>query len=38
MVAAFLELHDEVNEPGDAALHSFTQRLVVLCQDPTITS
>lgn len=34
MVAAFLEFHHDVNEASDAALHSFTQCLVVLSQNP----
>ena len=34
MVAAFLELHHEVDEACDAALHSFTEGLIILSQDP----
>ena len=34
VVTALLQLHDNVDEASDAALHSLAKSLVVLCQDP----
>ena len=34
VVAALLQLHDNVDESSDAALHSLAKSLVVLCQYP----
>jgi len=36
MVAALLELHDQVDEPSDGPLHTLAQSLVVLGQDPPV--
>ena len=38
VVTALLQLHHDIDEARDAALHSFTQCLVVLSQNPTMTS
>ena len=35
MVAALLQLHDNVDEASDASLHSFAQSLIVLGQYPS---
>ena len=35
VVAAFLQFHDQVDEPRDGPFHSLAQGFVVLGQDPS---